>query len=64
MPVELKITIKGENSTLKTGPDAPVYESFTFHESDPVLAQYIREAVEEYKGEPKSIKVRALLVVK
>lgn len=62
MSVELSITIKDSERTLKK--EFLVYEPVTLVEDDPIISQCIKEVVEEFKGEPDDIRVRALMVFK
>jgi len=62
MSIELAITIKDLDRTLKK--DFLIYEPITFTDHDPILMKCVNEAIEEFKGEPEDIKVRAIMVIK
>jgi hypothetical protein len=60
MSVELSIIIKDEERTLKK--DFLIYEPITLIESDPIIQKCVKEVMEEFKGEPEDIKLRAMMV--
>jgi len=56
------VTLKGADSTYKHS--FPCYDSYSLIESDPVIAEYIKQSQEQYKAEVEEISVTAKLVVK
>jgi len=62
MSIELVITIKDEERTLKK--EFLIYEPVTLSEDDPIIIQCVEEVLQEFQGEPDDIKVRALMVFK
>lgn len=60
MSIELVVTLKDEERTLKK--EFLIYEPVTLVEDDPIIMQCIEEVLDEFKGEPDDIKVRALMV--
>lgn len=54
---ELTVTVKGEDSSFKQ--KFLVYEDVLFKEDDPVLKDYIAQALANSKIQPESVKVRA-----
>lgn len=61
MSIELSITIKDDERTLKR--EFLVYEPVTFVVDDPTIVSCLNETLEEFKGEPEDIKVRAMMVL-
>ena len=61
MPVEIAITLKDEERTLRK--DFLIYETITLDPHDPILDKCIHEAIEEFKGAADSIKIRALMIL-
>lgn len=62
MSIELVITIKDDERKLTR--DFLIYEPVTFIDSDPVIMRCVKEAVEEFKGEPEDIKIKATMVMR
>lgn len=62
MSIELVVTIKDAERTLKR--DFLLYDAVTMVDSDPHITKCVNEALEEFKGEPEDIKIRALMVLK
>lgn len=62
MSIELIVTIKGDERTLKR--DFLLYEPITFIENDPIIQKCVKESLEEFKGEADDIKIRALMVLR
>ena len=60
--VELSITIKAEGRTLKR--DYLSYQPVTLREDDPEIERCVKETIDEFKGEPEDIKIRALMVLR
>jgi len=63
MSVEIFVTIRDEEKKKLTKPFL-IYESVTLSASDPVINQCVQECLQEFKGEPEDIKVRAVLILK
>jgi hypothetical protein len=63
MSVEITITIKDEEKKKLTKPFL-VYEEVSLTGSDPVIQQCVNECLQEFKGEPDEIKVRAVLILR
>lgn len=62
MSIELTITIKDSERRLTR--DFNIYESVTMQENDPVIAKCVKEALQEFKGEPDDIKIKALMILR
>jgi len=62
MSIELKVTIKDEERKLTK--DFNIYERVTLELDDPVISRCIKEARDEFKGEPEDIQIKATMVVK
>lgn len=62
MAVELTVTIKDEERKLTK--DFLIYEQVTFTENDPVIDKCVKESIEEFKGEPEDIKIRATMILR
>lgn len=62
MAIELTVSIKDSERTFKK--KFLAYAHVALEDSDPYIEQCVRETIEEFKGEPEDIKVRALLVIK
>ena len=60
MSIELSVIIKDEERTLKK--DFLIYEPVTLIECDPIIQKCVKEVIEEFKGEPEDIKLRAMMV--
>jgi hypothetical protein len=58
MSIELTVTIKDDERKLTK--QYNVYEDVTFAEHDPILMKYIKEARDEFQGEPDDIVVKAM----
>jgi hypothetical protein len=63
MSVELVITVKDEEKRRLTR-EFLVYEAITLTDTDPVIDKCLKEVLDEFKGEPDDIKVKALMVLK
>ena len=61
MATELNITIR--DSERKLQKDFLIYESFTFVDTDPIITKCIKEVVDEFKGEPDDIRIKAKMVI-
>ena len=61
MPVEVTISIKGEDSTFKQ--KFLVYEQFIMDYDDETIKSLIKEALDNAKIEPEDIKVRAMIQI-
>ncbi len=62
MPVELTFVLKDEERKLSKS--FHVYESFCLHEKDENIAKCLKEALDEFKGVPDDIKVKATMVLR
>ncbi len=62
MVVELRITLK--DSERKLTKDFVIYDMITMWEEDPLIHQCLKEAKEEFKGEPEDIKLYATMVLR
>lgn len=60
MTVELTITIKDEERRLQK--EFLIYEPITFVDNDPIIMKCVNDVIEEFKGEPEDIKVKAIMV--
>jgi hypothetical protein len=63
MCVELTITVKDEEGR-KLSITYLEYSSFSMDESDPIIQGHVKELLEEFKGIPDDIKVRATTVLR
>jgi hypothetical protein len=63
MSIEISITIRDEEKKKLTKPFL-IYETVTLSADDPVIRQCVEECLQEFKGEPEDIKVRAVLILK
>jgi len=63
MSIELTITIKDEEKR-KLTKEFLVYEPVTFTETDPTIDKCLKELLEEFKGEPDDIKIRATMILR
>lgn len=62
MSTELVVTIKDEERRLTR--DFLIYEPFTFVDSDPTIMQCVKETIEEFKGQPEDIKIKATMIMR
>lgn len=62
MSIELTVTIK--DAERKLTKDFNIYEMVTFVDTDPVIAKCVQEVIDEFKGEPEDIKIKAIMVLK
>jgi len=62
MVAVIEVSIKGEERKYKR--QFLVYESFMMDENDPIITQCIKETVDEFKGEPDDVKLKACMVFK
>ena len=62
MSIELTVTIKDSDRTLKR--DFLIYEDVTLVDHDPIIMKCINETVEEFKGEPDYVRIKAIMVFK
>lgn len=62
MSIELTVTVKDSDRTLKK--EFLVYEPITFVDTDPMISRIVKESLEEFKGEPDDIKIRAVMILK
>ncbi len=53
---ELTIIVKDEEKTLKS--KHLIYDDYTVSPNDPILARYIKEAVDQFSGEPSDVKIK------
>lgn len=60
MTIELTITIKDEEKR-KLSKAFLIYDSFTLSEHDPVVVKYLEECLDEFKGEPDTVNLRATM---
>lgn len=63
MCVELTVTIKDEEGKKLSRPFL-IYEPVVLVPEDLVIGRCVKELLEEFKGEPDDIKVRATMVLK
>lgn len=63
MSVEISITIKDEEKRRLTR-EFLIYETVTMMPEDPVIMKCLEECLEEFKGEPDDIKVKATMVLR
>lgn len=62
MSVELRIMVKDEERKLTK--DFNIYDRVTLSDSDPVISRCLKETLEEFKGEPEDIQVKATMVLR
>jgi hypothetical protein len=62
MSIEVIVTIVDEEKRRLTK-EFLVYEPFTFTHTDPIIKNFVDETRSEFKGEPDTIKVKALMVL-
>jgi len=62
MPVELVVTLRDDEKTLKR--DFLLYETICLTENDPCVLQCLNQSLSEFKGEPSDIKIKATMVLK
>jgi hypothetical protein len=58
----LEVIVKDEQRRLRR--DFLIYEPFTMHENDDTISKCVKETVDEFKGEPDDIKLKASMVLK
>lgn len=63
MAIELVITIKDEEDRRLSKPFL-IYEPVTLVDNDPIINKCLKELLEEFKGEPDDIKVKATMVLR
>lgn len=63
MSVEICITIKDEEKK-RFSNSFLVHEAITLSGDDPFIQQCVKECLQEFKGEPDEIKVRAVLILR
>lgn len=63
MTIELTVTIRDEEKR-KLSKDFLVYEPFTWREDDETITRCVKELIDEFKGEPDDIKIRATMVLR
>lgn len=63
MSVELVITVKDEEKRRLTR-EFLVYEPVTLTHEDATIDKCVKEILEEFKGEPDDIKVKATLILR
>ena len=56
MVSELTVIIKDDERTLKT--KNLVYDEYTIREDDPIIRQYVDQAIKEFAGEATDIQVK------
>lgn len=62
MSIELTVTVKDSERTLKR--EFLIYEPITFVDTDPIISRHVKESLEEFKGEPDDVKIRAVMILK
>lgn len=62
MSIELTVTIK--DAERKLTKDFNIYEMVTFIDTDPIIERCVKEVIDEFKGEPEDIKIKAIMVLK
>ena len=63
MSIELTITIKDEEDRKLSKPFL-IYEPVTLVEDDPIIQQCLKELLEEFKGRPDDVKLKATMVLR
>lgn len=63
MAIELIITIRDEENRKLSKPFL-IYEPVTLVDNDPIIVKCLKELLEEFKGEPDDIKLKAIMVLK
>ena len=63
MSIEITVTIK-DSDKRRLSREFLVYETVTLTPEDPTVDRCVKELLEEFKGEPDDIKVKALMVLK
>lgn len=63
MAIELVITIRDEEDRKLSKPFL-IYEPVTLIDSDPIIMRCLKELLEEFKGEPDDIKLKATMVLR
>lgn len=58
----VEVSIKGEERRYKR--QFLIYEPFTMQDNDPTIMACIKETIDEFKGEPDDIKLKACMVFK
>lgn len=61
--IELVITIKDEEER-RLSKKFLIYEPVTLVDSDPIICRCLKESLEEFKGEPDDVKLRATMVLR
>jgi hypothetical protein len=62
MSTELTVTVKGDESSYKQ--KFLIYDEMRWHEDDPVVKACVKEALNNAKIVPDTIKVRGLLILR
>ena len=60
MVTQLEVTVKDEERRLKR--DFLIYEPFQMSEDDDTIKKCLQETIDEFKGIPDDVKVKALMV--
>jgi len=63
MSVELVVTIRDEEKRKLTR-EFLIYEPIAMSEQDPVIDKCVKEAIEEFKGIPDDIKIKATMILR
>ena len=63
MSVELVVTIRDEEKRRLTR-EFLVYEPITLTENDPIIEKCVKEAIDEFKGVPDDIKIKATMILR
>jgi hypothetical protein len=61
MPSEITVIIKDEEKTLRK--NFLIYESYSVHESDPIIKSCIDDVLKNFSSEPKDINVKIHLEI-
>lgn len=60
--IHLTVNVKDDSKLLKK--DFLIYESIFLDEEDPIINKCVKETLDEFKGEPEDIKVKALMILR
>lgn len=63
MSLELTITIKDDEKR-KLSKTFLIYEDVTLRDDDPIIKACLKELIEEFKGIPDDVRVKAIMVIK
>lgn len=63
MSIELVVTIKDEEKRRLTR-EFLIYETLCLSPEDPVIDKCVKEAIDEFKGVPDDIKIKATMILR